>query len=243
MEKTCGEENFPIGDDSMIVGESKPIEEIMESVEQYSNIMVVGCQTCVAVSLTGGDRSARLLTEALTNAFKSDKKLHIFENSMLERQCERDWIEPFFDLPKGVDAILSLACGAGVQTMADAFKGIPVLPALNTTFIGALDQPGVLDEKCAGCGDCILGLTGGICPIARCAKRLFNGPCGGSADGKCEISISVGRDVACAWHQIIERLQELDQLDNYEKIGSLKDWTPSGAGGPRRLVYRGEPPY
>lgn len=227
----------------MIVGEHKPIEEIIESVKEYSNVLVVGCQTCVAVSLTGGDRAARLLTEALSTAFKDSKKLHIFENSMLERQCERDWIDPFFELPKGVEAILSLACGAGVQTMADAFKGIPVLPALNTTFIGALDKRGQLDEKCAGCGDCILALTGGICPIARCAKRLFNGPCGGSSKGKCEISISVGREVPCAWHQIIDRLKELNKLDNYEKISAVKNWTNSGAGGPRRLVHQGEPPY
>lgn len=227
----------------MIVGEHKPMEEIIASVKEYTNVLVVGCQTCVAVSLTGGDRSARLLTEALTNAFKESDTLHIFENSMLERQCERDWIEPFFDLPQGVTAILSLACGAGVQTMADAFPGIPVLPALNTTFIGALDRAGVLEEKCAGCGDCILGLTGGICPVARCAKRLFNGPCGGSSKGKCEISMSVGREVDCAWHQIIDRLTTLGQLDNYEKISAVKNWLPSSAGGPRRLVHPGEPPF
>lgn len=145
--------------------------------------------------------------------------------------------------PKGVEAILSLACGAGVQTMADAFKGIPVLPALNTTFIGALDIRGQLDEKCAGCGDCILALTGGTCPIARCAKRLFNGPCGGSSKGKCEISISVGREVPCAWHQIIDRLVELNKIENYEKISAVKNWTNSGAGGPRRLIHPGEPPF
>ena len=227
----------------MIVGEHKPIQEIIDSVKQYKNVLVVGCQTCVAVSLTGGDRAARSLTDALAHAFKDDKNLHIFENSMLERQCEKDWIEPFFDLPCGVEAILSLACGAGVQTMADVFKGIPVLPALNTSFIGALDEPGILNEKCAGCGDCLLGLTGGICPIARCAKRLLNGPCGGSSKGTCEISISVGHEVECAWHLIVERLKDLDQLDNYEKISKTKDWTPSGGGGPRQLVYPGETPF
>jgi len=227
----------------MIVGEHKPIEEVIESVREYKNVLVVGCQTCVAVSLTGGDRAARSLTEALSNAFKDSKNLHIFENSMLERQCEKDWIEPFFDLPEGVDAILSLACGAGVQTMADAFKGIPVLPALNTSFIGALDDPGVLNEKCAGCGDCLLGLTGGICPIARCAKRLLNGPCGGSAQGKCEISMTVGRDIECAWHLIVERLKELGKLDNYEKISETKNWSPGGAGGPRQLLHPGETPF
>lgn len=227
----------------MIVGEHKPIEEVIELVKEYKNVLVVGCQTCVAVSLTGGDRAARTLTEALSNAFKNSKNLHIFENSMLERQCERDWIEPFFDLPEGVDAILSLACGAGVQTMADAFPGIPVLPALNTSFIGALDEPGVLNEKCAGCGDCLLGLTGGICPIARCAKRLLNGPCGGSTEGKCEISISMGREIECAWHLIVERLKSLGKLDNYEKISETKNWMPGGAGGPRKLVHPGETPF
>jgi len=227
----------------MIVGEHKPIEEVIESVREYKNVLVVGCQTCVAVSLTGGDKAARSLTEALSHAFKDSKNLHIFENSMLERQCEKDWIEPFFDLPEGVDAILSLACGAGVQTMADVFKGIPVLPALNTTFVGALDEPGVLNEKCAGCGDCLLGLTGGICPIARCAKKLLNGPCGGSSNGKCEISITMGREVECAWHLIVDRLKELGKLDNYEKISETKNWTPGGAGGPRQLVHPGETPF
>jgi len=224
----------------MIVGEHKPIQEIIESVKEYKNVLVLGCQTCVAVSLTGGDRAARTLTKALAHVFKENENIHIFESNMLERQCERDWLDSFFDLPKEVDAIMSRACGARVQTMADAFKGIPVLPALNTTFIGALDEPGVLNEKCVGCGDCLLGLTGGVCPIARCAKRLFNGPCGGSSQGKCEISISVGHDVQCAWHQIVERLTDLDKLDNYEKISETKNWISSGAGGPRQLNHPGE---
>jgi hypothetical protein len=226
----------------MIVGEHKAIEEIMESVKEYSKVLVLGCRTCVSVSLTGGDRAAKLLAEALKHAFQDSGKPYLFEHTSIERQCERDWIAPFFDLPEGVEAILSLACGAGVQTMADEFKGIPVLPALNTTFIGALDQRGRLDEKCVGCGDCVLALTGGICPIARCAKRLFNGPCGGSSQGKCEISISAGREVPCAWAQIINRLSELNKLDNYEKISSVKNWSNSGAGGPRQLIHEGEPP-
>ena len=227
----------------MIVGEHKAIEEIMEFVKDYSKVLVLGCRTCVSVSLTGGDRAARLLAEALSHAFKANDTPHVFQHASIERQCERDWIAPFFDLPEGVEAILSLACGAGVQTVADEFRGIPVLPALNTTFIGALDQRGRLDEKCVGCGDCVLALTGGICPIARCAKRLFNGPCGGSSQGKCEISISVGREVPCAWAQIINRLSELNKLENYEKISAVKNWTNSGAGGPRQLIYEGEPPF
>jgi ferredoxin len=228
----------------MIVGEHKPIEEIIESVKEYKNILVVGCQTCVSVSLTGGDKAARELSDSLSHAFKDSKKPYLFKSTSMERQCERDWIKPFFEGVEGFDAIISLACGAGVQTMADAFSDKPVIPGLNTTFIGALDTPGILSEKCVGCGDCVLGLTGGICPVARCAKRLFNGPCGGSNNGLCEVSISLGREVECAWHLIVVRLTMQDKLDNYSKIGrQQKDWTNSNSGGPRELILPGEPPY
>ncbi len=227
----------------MIVGEHKPVEEIIESVKEYKNIMVVGCQTCVSVSLTGGDKAARELSDSLTHVFKDSKKPYLFQSTSLERQCEKDWIKPFFESVEGFDVILSLACGAGVQTMADSFDDIPVIPGLNTTFIGALDQPGILNEKCVGCGDCVLALTGGICPVARCAKSIFNGPCGGSNKGLCEISISVGREIECAWHLIVERLAKQDKLDNYSKIGKHKNWTNSNNGGPRQLILPGEPPY
>ncbi len=221
----------------MIVGEHKPIEEVIESVREYKNIMVVGCQTCVSVSLTGGSRAAAELCDSLTHVFNKDKGGYIIKSTSLERQCEKDWIKPFFDSLEGIDAVLSLACGAGVQTMSDIFTDIPVIPGLNTTFIGALDEPGILNEKCVGCGDCLLALTGGICPVARCAKSLFNGPCGGSNKGLCEISISLGRDVECAWHLIVERLSMLGKLDNYYEIGRRKNWAKSNAGGPRQLLH------
>lgn len=149
----------------------------------------------------------------------------------IERQCEWDLVKTYLRLPTDTDAILSLACGAGVQTLADVFSQLPVIPALDTTFLGALDEPGIWREKCQGCGDCIVAYTGGICPVSRCAKRLFNGPCGGSAQGKCEIK----GDVDCAWHLIINRLKALGRIDDYEKIHPPKDWSPERAGGPRKL--------
>ena len=83
--------------------------------------------------------------------------------------------------------ICSLGCGAGVQALAERFPKTPVYPGLNTQFMGILESQGVWTEKCAGCGNCRLGEFAGICPITRCAKRLLNGPCGGSQDGKCEV--------------------------------------------------------
>jgi hypothetical protein len=151
------------------------------------------------------------------------------------RQCEEDLVLEYQTIPAGTDAILSLACGAGVQTLADAHDPLPVIPALNTTFLGASAKPGNWTEMCRGCGDCVLAFTGGICPVARCAKSLFNGPCGGSQNGSCE----VGLDTPCAWAMIFYRLKRQNKLHLLEKIRPLKDWRPGGAGGPRKRVRIG----
>jgi ferredoxin len=226
----------------MIVGHQKPFEEILASIKGYRKILVLGCGTCVSVCLTGGDKEAQVLARAIEHARSQENPPPILEVATMERQCERDWIPTFFSVPEDVEAVLSLACGAGVQTVADACKGLPVIPALNTTFLGALDQAGVWNEKCVGCGDCVLSHTGGICPMARCAKRLFNGPCGGSANGLCEISRLVGRDVPCAWVMIIERLTALGRLEEYYKIQAIKDWSTETASGPRTLIHSVEMP-
>ena len=226
----------------MIVGHQKPIEEILASLKGYRRIMILGCGTCVSVCLTGGDKEAHALARAIERARAQEDLPPILEVATMERQCERDWIPKFLQVSDEVEAILSLACGAGVQTVADAFKGLPVIPALNTTFLGALDQAGVWNEKCLGCGDCVLAQTGGVCPVARCAKRLFNGPCGGSSNGKCEISAVVGRDVECAWQLIIDRLTALGRLDDYYKIQAPKDWSTETGLGPRTLVHSIEMP-
>jgi hypothetical protein len=119
------------------------------------------------------------------------------------------------------EAVLSLACGLGPQTIARLYPALPVFPAQNTVFLGAEErEEGNIEERCAACGDCILGLTGGICPIARCAKSLLNGPCGGSQNGKCEI----GQDRDCAWALIIERLEKLGKLQNLEVIQPPKNY-------------------
>ena len=226
----------------MIVGHQKPIEEILASLEGYRKILILGCGTCVSVCLTGGDKEAHALARAIERARAQEDLPPILEVATMERQCERDWIPKFLQVSDEVEAILSLACGAGVQTVADAFKGLPVIPALNTTFLGALDQAGVWNEKCLGCGDCVLAQTGGVCPVARCAKRLFNGPCGGSSNGKCEISAVVGRDVECAWQLIIDRLTALGRLEDYYKIQAPKDWSTETGLGPRTLVHSIEMP-
>ena len=219
----------------MIVGDLKPLEEIVAAIKEYKQVLVLGCGSCVTVCLSGGEKEARQLGRELSKIQHFEGRPPELEIGSILRQCERDLVLEYQEIPAGTDAVLSLACGAGVQTMADVFEPIPVIPALNTTFLGASDKPGSWTEKCKGCGDCILVHTGGICPIARCAKKLFNGPCGGSKGGYCE----VGKDIPCAWAQIIGRLKKLDKLHLYEEIRTPKNWEPGGFTGPRKRVRQG----
>ncbi len=213
----------------MIVGEQKPLEEIWEMVRQHKNVTVFGCNTCVAVCHQGGNKEAEILASLLRMKATREELEIQFVDSGIERQCEHEFFEKAEGLLQNSEAVLSLACGIGVQFVATKYPKTPVYPALNTTFLGDVIAPGVFTEKCQGCGDCVLGATGGVCPISRCAKRVLNGPCGGSANGKCEIS----REVDCAWQLIIDRLDAMGKMENYEKLSSLKDWSRDRAGGPR----------
>lgn len=215
----------------MITGELKSVEEIAATLADFKNVLVVGCGGCVSVCLTGGDREARVLAGELKRVRHYTGNPPSFAVKTIERQCETDWLKSYFTMPEGVDAVLSLACGAGVQTMAAVFDPLPVLPALNTTFLGANIEQGVFQEMCRGCGDCVLAYTGGICPVARCAKGLYNGPCGGTNNGSCEIRT----DVPCAWAMIFYRLKRQNKLALMLELRTPPDWRPGGGAGPREL--------
>ena len=216
----------------MITAERKPMKEIIACVEPYTRILLVGCNECVTVCSAGGRKEVGLLSSALQMAFmQQGKSLEVMEMT-LERQCDPEYVEELVNQIDRADAVLSMACGCGVQEVAKRFREKPVFPALNTAFMGASERQGVWAERCQGCGDCLLGLTGGICPIARCSKRLLNGPCGGSSNGKCEIS----PDMDCAWQLIWDRLKALNMVARYEEIMSAKDWRTSRDGGPRKII-------
>jgi len=219
----------------MIVGEQKPFDEIWEMVKGHRQLTVFGCNTCVAVCHQGGNKEAEILASLLRmRATQEGVNIEIVDGG-IERQCEHPFFEAAQSLMEGSEAVLSLACGIGVQFVAGKYPSTPVYPALNTTFLGDVQAEGVFTEKCQACGDCVLGVTGGVCPVSRCCKRLFNGPCGGSTDGKCEIS----KEVDCAWQLVVDRLEALGKLDDYEKIVPIKDWSKDRAGGPRRFRLEG----
>ena len=218
----------------MIIAERKPMEEILDMVEGSSTVLLAGCATCVADCMAGGEREVGILASALRIALKKDAKGAEIIEATIERQCERKFIERISELVEKADVVISMACGIGVQAMAERYRDKPIYPAVNTTFLGLREEEGLWTERCAACGDCTLHLTGGVCPVARCTKSLLNGPCGGSADGKCEIS----EDVDCGWQLIVDRLKSLGQLDRLEENIPPKNWATSRDGGPRKVIKK-----
>jgi ferredoxin len=201
-------------------------------VQGYRKVLVFGCNTCVAVCHQGGNKEAEMLASMLRMMATRENRDMEIRDAGIERQCEHEFFASADDAVKWAEAVLSLACGVGVQFIAARYPDRIALPGLNTLFMGAVPSDGLWSESCQGCGQCILHLTAGICPVSRCAKRIMNGPCGGSAKGKCEIS----KETDCAWQLIIDRLEALGRFDDYEKVIPIKDWSSERAGGPRKLV-------
>lgn len=216
----------------MIIAERKPLEQMMEMLAPYKRIAVVGCGTCVTVCMAGGQKEAAELAALIGIHRKKEKLEGEVEAFTIERQCEFEFIDHALERLKDFEIILSIGCGVGVQTMIERAPELRVLPGLNTKSMGYPAEQGVWVERCLGCGDCVLHLTGGICPITRCAKSILNGPCGGSAEGKCEL----GKDIDCAWHLIHQRLSGLGRLGDLAVIQPPKDWSSSHHGGPRTIV-------
>jgi ferredoxin len=214
----------------MIVAEQKPIQEILAMLPENKKVLVVGCDTCVTVCLAGGEKEVKVLTAALRMA---KKPLAEVTGISIERQCDGEFIREISEQAAQYDIVLSMACGAGVQMMADFFPEKAVLPALNTLFMGSNEGAGYWLERCLGCGDCVLDLTAGICPRTRCSKGLMNGPCGGSENGKCEVD---PENLDCGWNLIYQRLKSLNRLDSLMAIQPPQDWSKSHDGGPRTLI-------
>jgi hypothetical protein len=197
----------------MIVTAQKSLDEILDSIFPYSKILIVGCDGCTQPPR--GLREAKTLSQLLELGGKLRGKNFKFKVTTLVKQCDSfltaSALKSQMD---GIEAVLSLACGVGVQTVAELFPDLSVLPAQNTHFMGVEDREGgTLEERCLGCGDCLLARMGGICPVTRCAKGLLNCACGGARNGKCEMD----PEKDCAWELIFQRLEEQGKLDNIKE--------------------------
>ena len=216
----------------MVKAIRKPLEEIAALVGGRTRVLVAGCGGCVSVCLAGGQRETFALAAELAESARGRGSRVHASCITVERQCDAQYLAEIQDMTGGVDCVLSMACGAGIQHLAEAFPRLPVFPAVNTVFVGIDRDVGLYEERCRTCGDCVLGYTGGICPIARCAKSIFNGPCGGThPDGTCEVG-----GVPCAWTAIHERLTAQGRLQEILAVRPAMGWIDKGPGV---LVQRG----
>ena len=216
----------------MIVAKRKPLEELKSQLKDYKKVLNVGCGTCVAVCLAGGEKEVAVLNAELDMARKMDNNPIEIDAVTLERQCDREYLAELDAIAKNYEAILSMACGVGVQFLAERFPEIPVFPAVDTSGLAVNQDVGWYEERCRSCESCVLGQTGGICPVTMCAKGLYNGPCGGTNQGSCEIHM----DQPCAWYMIYERLEKQGRLDCILEIIPAQDWKNQV---PRTLVQPG----
>jgi ferredoxin len=217
----------------MIIAEWKPIPELVAKLQGHPKILLVGCATCVAECAAGGEKEVETLAPLLRMALQADGHPAEVITRTLERQCEWEFVEELKELIPRVDAVLSLACGIGIQAVAERYSEIQVYPGVNTTALAIREEPGLWLARCQACGDCVLGETFGLCPVARCAKSLQNGPCGGTRkDGKCEVD----ENLECVWYQIVKRAEARGQLEKLLEFKPAKNWSNSLHGGPKRVL-------
>jgi len=220
----------------MITAERKPLDEILALVGDRKKVLVAGCDTCVAICLTGGEKEAEILASELRIKAEQDGREASIEHTAAIRQCEWEYLEMIEAKVKDADIVVSMACGIGIQSMAEKFSPKLVVPAVNTNMLGMPQEHAVWLERCGACGDCVIGETAGICPVVRCSKSLMNGPCGGSHDGLCEVMTPEKENIDCAWHLIWERLKEQGREELMIKNRPPKKWNLSSSGGPRKMV-------
>jgi hypothetical protein len=208
----------------MIVTTQKPLDEILGFISPFRNILIAGCDGCTQPPR--GIKEAETMAQLLELAGKLKNITFQFSTATIAKQCDSYLLSTNFKpMVEGKDAVLSLACGIGVQQIAMTFPGLPVFPGQNTHFMGAEEREGsFMIERCGGCGNCYLGRTGGVCPIVGCSKGLLTGACGGSKNGKCELS----QDKDCGWVRIYDRLKTLDKLELLKEKRPPRDYQLSG---------------
>ena len=214
----------------MIITQKKPIEELMAMLEGTTKVGLIGCGNCATACQTGGEKDLAEMNEDLEAHGKQVVGIAIPDECCQKLLVKKE-VKVFKDTD--VEAIVCMACGDGAQTVAANLK-LPVYPSNNTMFLGQVERVGVFNEACRMCGDCVVGSTGGICPITQCAKSLVNGPCGGQKDGKCEVN----PENDCAWIKIYNRLVELGQEDKILEVRPDKGY--GAFSYPRKISLKEE---
>ncbi|MDD5067692.1 MAG: methylenetetrahydrofolate reductase C-terminal domain-containing protein [bacterium] len=183
----------------MIITEQKPFAEILENLKSEKKIIIIGCGLCAKTAQTGGEKQVKEMSEKLRK-----EGVQTAVHDVLDAVCDERLVKLFINKHKEeisrTDSILILSCGAGVQAFKQVLSGKKLHPGLNTLFLATEKRLGEFYQFCSLCGNCVLDLTSGICPVTRCPKGYVNGPCGGAKNRKCEAN----PENDCVWHIIFE---------------------------------------
>jgi len=202
----------------MIISEAKSKDELTAALEGRERLFLVGCGACATACKSGGEDEVFRLQDWLQESGRTVTGSVVIDEACHIMRAARDLRQHRAQVDEA-DALLVLACGAGVQSISDGSEK-RVIGALNSLFLGNVRRFGQYEEKCSLCGDCILNETAGICPVTNCAKGLLNGPCGGMEEGRCEAD----RDLDCAWHLIYERLRRQGRRGVFARPVPPKNW-------------------
>ena len=214
----------------MIITKKKPMEELLSMLQGVKKVALVGCASCATACQTGGEKEVEEM-----KALLEEQGFEVVATVIPAECCHKMLVKKDTKILRtcGAEAVVGMACGDGVQTVADNVQ-LPIYPANNTMFLGQVERVGMFNEYCRMCGDCVLGTTGGICPITMCAKSLVNGPCGGQKNGKCEVC----PENDCAWIKIYNRLVAIGQEDKL--FQTRKDKGYANVYYPRQINLRGK---
>ena len=203
----------------MIISKQKPYEEILAALGSSNRLFLIGCAKCATVCKSGGEEEVWRIQEQLTADGREVTGSIIIDEACHMLRVQRD-LRSKKEMVEDAEAILVLACGAGVQSVSSATPK-RTIACLDTMFLGNIRRFGQFEQKCSLCGECILNETGAICPVTVCPKGLLNGPCGGMSEGRCELD----NEAECAWVQIYERLKARGHESNLKKSAGPKDYS------------------
>jgi hypothetical protein len=204
----------------MIITKKKDYTTLLDNIKNYKHIFLIGCSECASLCGTGGEPELEDLKHLLTENGKDVTGTFVAKTGCQELGTKVE-LKGYKEAMEKTDCIITMSCGAGVQTTVALYPDKPVYPSNDTLFLGNMTRLQMFDERCSMCGECIIDKTGGICPVTACPKGILNGPCGGCNDGKCEVS----SDINCAWVRIYDRLNKIQRIEDMEETLEPKNWS------------------
>lgn len=205
----------------MIISKQKSFHDILSSIDNRS-VFLMGCSECATLCHTGGKEEVLQLKKQLekqdimvTGWMVLDPACHLLNDKRMMKQYPDEIDE--------AEIILVLACGNGVQTVAELFEKKPVISGTDSLFLGEIKHVNEFERRCNLCGTCIIDQFYGLCPLSRCPKKMLNGPCGGSQNGYCEVN----EQNRCVWDEILEKQLRRGRKKDFLMITPPHDWSQS----------------